>query len=169
VLVADTSLRKLLNGNGLHVSMNIDRLLRRRTVASIARILLVGLAVTSTSGHFLAAGQQPTPSPGSKQPAKAPVAIKIELLANRPVVRVRINGQGPFTFLVAPEAEATLIDQTLATELKLKSQGDRSATSQLEVEMEFGASKLLNVTDFDQGSGSDSRSVRSKKAFPTRR
>ena len=47
--------------------------------------------------------------------------------------------------MVAPEAEATLIDQSLATELKLKSPGDRNATSQLEVEMEFGTSKLLNV------------------------
>jgi hypothetical protein len=67
------------------------------------------------------------------------------LLANRPVIRAKVNGIGPFTWLVAPEAEATLIDQALARELNLKPPSDRTAAPEMEVEIDLGTSTLTHV------------------------
>ena len=49
-----------------------------------------------------------------------PVAIPMELMSGRPVVRVTVNGQGPYAFLIAPEDQATQIDRELADALKFK-------------------------------------------------
>jgi hypothetical protein len=104
--------------------------------------LLVCLVVTSAGRHVLTAGQQPPSRAAQKQSADEPVAVPMELLANRPLVRVKVNGRGPFAFLVAPEAPATLIDPSLVSELKLKAEGDRNAAPQFELQMEFGTSKV---------------------------
>ena len=116
----------------------------QRRIVAAARTLLVGFIVTSAPGHFLAADQQPAASPGLNQSVEAPITIPMELFANRPLVRVRINGQGPFAMLFAPEIPTTLIDRTLAAELNTKPQTDRTASSPLELGMEFGG-KPLNV------------------------
>ena len=55
------------------------------------------------------------------------------------LVRLRINGQNPFVFLVGPEAPTTLVEHALVAELKLKPQSDRPAYARLELEMAFGA------------------------------
>ena len=73
--------------------------------------MLVGFAVTSARTE-LRAGEQSVSSPRVARPAEAPLVIPMELLANRPLVRASINGQGPFPFLVVPEEQATLIDQS---------------------------------------------------------
>jgi hypothetical protein len=49
-----------------------------------------------------------------------PVAIPMELMSGRPVIRVTVNGQGPYAFLIAPEDQATQIDRELADALKFK-------------------------------------------------
>ena len=52
----------------------------------------------------------------SRSHATAPVAeatsieLPMELLASRPLIRVKINGQGPFGFLLDPEATHNVID-----------------------------------------------------------
>jgi hypothetical protein len=50
----------------------------------------------------------------------APVAIPMELMSGRPVIRVTVNGQGPYAFLIVPEDQATQIDRELADTLKFK-------------------------------------------------
>jgi hypothetical protein len=90
---------------------------------------------------LVAGGQQTT---GSTRSAKAPepITIPMELLGNRPVIRIKINEMGPFSMLVAPDAEATVIDRTLAAQLQLKPQKD---SAPVQVEMDIGMSKLSNV------------------------
>lgn len=124
--------------------MTRDRFLRHK-FTSVAGTLLVGFTMTFAFSQLLA-GQQPVSSPRVQQPVETPLAIPMELLANRSLVRARINGLGPFPVLVAPEEQATLIDQSLATELKLKPTDDRAATSPLDLQMAFGTGKPLNVS-----------------------
>jgi hypothetical protein len=122
--------------------MKPGQFLRRKVAA--ARTLLVGFVVTTAPGPFLATRQQPAASQGLNQSVEAPIVIPMELLANRPLARVKINGQGPFAVLFAPEIPTTLIDRTLVAELNAKPQNDRTATSPLELQIEFGG-KPLNV------------------------
>lgn len=53
-------------------------------------------------------------------PPVEPVTVPFELFANRPLVRVSINGQGPFPLLIGPEEQQTHIDPELAELLKLR-------------------------------------------------
>ena len=53
-------------------------------------------------------------------PAVEPISLPFELIANRPVVRVSINGQGPFPLLIGPEEQQTHIHPELAELLKLR-------------------------------------------------
>lgn len=53
-------------------------------------------------------------------PAVEPITVPFELFANRPLVRVAINGQGPFPLLIGPEEQQTHIDPELAELLKLR-------------------------------------------------
>jgi hypothetical protein len=112
---------------------------------SVTRTLLLSVTLASALGRFVAGDQQPARPPRSPKSVEAPIAIPMELLGGRPVIRAKVNGQGPFAWLIAPEAQATLIDQTLAIELKLKTRNESAATSQVEVEMELGTSKLANL------------------------
>jgi hypothetical protein len=64
-----------------------------------------------------------------------PVLIPMELLANRPLVRGMVNGQGPVAFLIVPDARRTLIDPELGDALKIHRQG--SAVPEAEVELAF--------------------------------
>lgn len=74
-----------------------------------------------------------------------PAVIPMELLANRPVIRATVNGQGPFAFLITPEDDTTLIDRELAEQLKLKEikrpAGGNGTMPALTVEIAFGAGK----------------------------
>lgn len=68
----------------------------------------------------------PPPPPVSNarrlaEPEKAgPIVLPMELVAGRPVIRMTINGKGPYAFLVSTGAQTTVIDQKLAEELQLK-------------------------------------------------
>jgi hypothetical protein len=121
---------------------------------SVTRTLLLSVTMAFALGRLVAVGQQPAPSPRSPKSVGAPIAIPMELLGGRPVIRVKINGQGPFALLIAPEAPLTLIDQTLAPELKLKTRNEGGPTAQVDVEMELGTNKLANlrvdVTDMER-------------------
>ena len=73
-----------------------------------------------------------------------PIGIPLELLANRPIVRFTVNGQGPFAFLVAPSEPRSLIDPELAETLKLR-QPKSGPAPDLTVEFGFGVNKTLKV------------------------
>ena len=76
--------------------------------------------------------------PSGPAPAAVdPVVIPLELLANRPVVRFTVNGQGPFAFLVAPSAPRSVIDPELAESLKLRQ--PKPGAPELTVDLGFGA------------------------------
>lgn len=51
------------------------------------------------------------------------VTLPMELFAGKPVVEVKINGQGPFRLFLDTGAGATVLDQDLADELKLTPDG----------------------------------------------
>ena len=71
----------------------------------------------------------------SAQEATQPVMISMELLANRPIVRATINGQGPFPFLLGSEDLRTIVDPELADTLKLK---PAKGATELTVDLGFG-------------------------------
>jgi hypothetical protein len=115
------------------------------TFAAHALLLLVSFVVGSLPGHVLATSRQADSSQRPGRVIEAPVAIPFELLANRPVIRAKVNGMGPFAWLVAPEGEATLIDQALVRELNLKPPSDGTAAAETEVEIDLGTSTLTHV------------------------
>ena len=114
------------------------------TIQRIVNIVLVGLGIALQLVHVATAVQQVALPAGLKQPAVAPLAISMELLANRPIIRAKVNGQGPFALLVVPEGQATLIDESLVTDLKLRPQKDGTATV-VNIEIDVGSNKLPNV------------------------
>ncbi len=69
-----------------------------------------------------------------------PVMISMELLANRPIVRATINGQGPFPFLLGSEDQRTIVDPELAETLKLKL---AKGATELTVDLGFGPAQHL--------------------------
>ena len=93
----------------------------------MTRTLAIALLLVASS----ASAQEGTPTPQPQQPVRfgrepvvdavvEPVVVPFELMANRPLVRVTINGQGPFPILLGPEEQQSHIDPELAEALKLK-------------------------------------------------
>jgi hypothetical protein len=95
----------------------------RVSVLLVASATLVGSPVRAVS------------SERASQPAAQPVMISMELLANRPIVRATINGQGPFAFLLGSEDQRSLVDPELADTLKLK---PAKGATELTVDLGFG-------------------------------
>jgi len=114
---------------------------RRRLTAAIGAIF------TATSVLQSAQLTAPPPPPAAKPAAVEPVApaepsedagiqSPIELLTGRPIVRIMVNGQGPFAFLIDPLAPRALIDQTLVEALALK--GQPGVAGRVEVQIDLG-------------------------------
>lgn len=61
------------------------------------------------------------------------VLIPLELIANRPLVRAMLNGQGPFALLVVPGARQTLIDAELGEALKIHRSGNAAPEAPVEL------------------------------------
>lgn len=97
--------------------------LTRVSVLLIASFMLPGGAVRAVS------------SERTSQPTAQPVMISMELLANRPIVRATINGQGPFPFLLGSEDQRSIVDPELADTLKLKL---AKGATELTVDLGFG-------------------------------
>lgn len=108
--------------------------------SSICSTLLTSVLLASGLSTVLVA-QQSAPLRKSEPAAETPVTMPIELIANRPIVRLKIGDQGPFALLVAPEAQATLIDRTLFPELKPKAE-DAAKTSTPDVDIGLGPMTL---------------------------
>jgi len=82
----------------------------------------------------------------AREPAKAaPVEVPMEMLAGRPLIRVTINGQGPFPLLVGPDVQKTLIDRKLVELLKITPLKTPNGGSEHEVELGFGTAKGIKV------------------------
>jgi hypothetical protein len=101
------------------------------------------------------------------EPEKAgPIVLPLELVAGRAVVRLMVNGKGPYAFLVSTGAPVTVIDEKLAVELALKPpvpekpkpgekpveppkekarEQDKRAAAMLELDLEAGTTKLTKV------------------------
>jgi hypothetical protein len=150
----------------------VDRCVRM-IVRLTGRTLITSVALAFGLSHVLAGSQQ-RPQPGrSGQGADTPITMPMELLANRPIVRMKIGEQGPFALLVSPEAQATVIDRTLSTELKLRPQSGGIA-SPPDVEIELGPSKVrVTVADLarllpDFSPAVRPRGILSASAWPNR-
>jgi len=96
--------------------------------------------------------QTPTPKPAPRPaatsapaPAATSIELPMELVASRPLVRVKINGQGPFGFLLDPEATQTVIDARLIDTLKLVPLKSADGAVYRLVDLEIGKSQLTNV------------------------
>jgi hypothetical protein len=81
--------------------------------------------------------------------ASGSLELPMELVASRPLVRVKINGQGPFAFLLDPEAMQTVIDARLIETLKIVPLKNADGSIERRVDLEIGPSKLENVA-FEQ-------------------
>ncbi|HYN08909.1 MAG TPA: aspartyl protease family protein [Vicinamibacterales bacterium] len=95
--------------------------------------------------------------------AAGPIVLPMELVAGRPVIRLMVNGKGPYAFLVSTGAQTTVIDEKLASELALKppsekekekagekpnekeKERDKKAPAMLELDLEAGTTKLPKV------------------------
>lgn len=116
------------------------------------RVLAAGVVAVLAGTHGVGdarSSEQAAPAKSETQP----LVLNLEFLAGRPLVRVSVNGKGPFAFLLSPQAETTLIDRRLASELNLNPQGSASGGTQIEVTFEFGATKTpvsAEVTDIAQ-------------------
>ena len=98
------------------------------------RIFMITLVLIS--GRFSRLADPRLAAQSAPAPTVEPVAIPMELLTNRPIVRFTVNGQGPFVFLVAPKEPRSLIDPELAEALKLKQ--PKPGTADLTVDLGFG-------------------------------
>jgi hypothetical protein len=153
-------------------------------------------------GDPAAAPQTPTPQPQgvsrarrlAEPEAAGPIVLPMELVAGRPVIRLLVNGKGPYAFLVSTGAQTTIIDEKLASELALKppsekdkekagekttekekeKERDKKAPAMLELDLEAGTTKLSKVqvlaTDItkyvaDAGLAGRSRGVLSLSAW----
>jgi Aspartyl protease len=125
----------------------------------------------------------------SEVPAAGPIVLPMELVVGRPVVRLTVNGKGPYAFLVSTGATTTMIDEKLAAELLLKppvvekdkekeqakeEKKDKKGPVILELDLEAGTTKLTKVqtlsTDItkyvaDAGLAGRSRGVLSLSAW----
>jgi hypothetical protein len=120
--------------------------------------------------------------------APGPIVLPLELVAGRPVIRLLVNGKGPYAFLVSTGAQTTIIDEKLAAELELKPPTDKEkeaagekpadkskkGPAMLELDLEAGTTKLQKVqvlasdiTKYvaDAGIASKSRGVLSLSAW----
>ena len=76
---------------------------------ALATILLVAVAF----------GQHPDDVPKAIGVTANKASVPFTLYGNKPVVEVKINGQGPYSFFLDTGAGGTVLDQSLADELKL--------------------------------------------------
>jgi hypothetical protein len=109
-----------------------------RAIQVVMLTLVLASGVSRLHADQLAAPSAPAPA------AADALVIPLELLANRPIVRFTVNGQGPFAFLVAPTELRSLIDPELAEALKLRQ--PKAGAPELTVDLGFGAAaKTLKV------------------------
>ena len=111
--------------------------------------LLVAVVVRTMGMGDVHRSEQSAPA----KPEGQPLVLNMELLASRPLVRVNVNGKGPFAFLLSPEDETTQVDRALAAELNVKPQTHAGGGTQIDVTFELGTTKTTvtaSVADIAQ-------------------
>ena len=68
-------------------------------------------------------------SPPEKMTLAGPVTVPLELVEGRLVVSAKVNGRGPFKFILDSGAEVSLLADTFATEAGLPSEGEMQVGS----------------------------------------
>ena len=111
--------------------------------------LLVAVVVRTMGMGDVHRSEQSVPA----KPEGQPLVLNMELLASRPLVRVNVNGKGPFAFLLSAEDETTQVDRALAAELNVKPQTHAGGGTQIGVTFELGTTKTTvtaSVADIAQ-------------------
>jgi hypothetical protein len=103
--------------------------------AFLASLLFVLSPLNRTDGLAALAPGQDKASPMLEVP--------LERLVNRPLVRITVNGKGPFPFLIDAEIPRTLIDRKFAESLKLKI--PKNKETPLVLELGVGSSTIPMV------------------------
>ena len=63
-------------------------------------------------------------APSSTHLGRETVTVPMKLVMNRPTVEVKVNGQGPYLFVLDTGAGTNVLDPKLAKELGLESSGE---------------------------------------------
>jgi predicted aspartyl protease len=107
-----------------------------------------GLVFPATVGCILAATGPALPQPPSRSPTK-PVGFTLAQ-PDKPLIllETRVDGQGPFRFVLDTGAGLTMISPALASKLQIKREGSqRGFGAGGSVEVHFGAVKSLAIGD----------------------
>lgn len=121
--------------------MRLQMLNLLRSIGRITRSLNTGLCIVLV---LLFIGQQTRAADRSvdQTPKQAEPKISVPAdgasvsmleIGGRPVVEVRVNGQGPFRFILDTGATTTVVDSGLASQLSLPSSASGSSIAQLQV------------------------------------
>lgn len=107
----------------------------------LAAVAASRLPVIDSNARGVLAYEQDKPATPA---APARLEVPLERLVNRPLVRITVNGQGPFPFLIDAELTRTLIDRKLVETLKLKLP-KKGAETPLALELGVGTTKIPMV------------------------
>jgi hypothetical protein len=115
-----------------------------RSATLVIVAFLLSTAIDARQGVDV---RQRKPSSESAEPVDPPGTIEMpmELLANRPLIRIPVNDGSKFGFLVDPLAKATLVDGSLVELLKLKPQAAPDGTTAMSVDLGIGPQKVTGV------------------------
>jgi predicted aspartyl protease len=91
--------------------------------AAFGLFLSVGLMATVAQHSEPAPDRHASDAPTKIALSSTEVVVPMQLVGRKPVVEVKINGQGPFRFFLDTGAGATVMDQSLVDELKLPVRG----------------------------------------------
>ncbi|WP_148210102.1 retroviral-like aspartic protease family protein [Candidatus Korobacter versatilis] len=101
---------------------------KRRSYRVIAGLVM--LAVVAAVGALLAQVHNHASLPDPVvELARDSMTLPLTTVGGRPIVQVRVNGSGPYPFILDTGAEGTLITMALANELKLPISGEVKVAS----------------------------------------
>jgi hypothetical protein len=111
------------------------------------RLYAIVVCALVLAGFHTLVGAQFAPRPPQSAPVKTR-QLPMELLANRPAVRILVNKQGPFLFLIDPTRDTTLVDPSLVAELKPQPQRARGGSaSRYDVSLSLGPEIVTVAVD----------------------
>ena len=131
----------------MRASIAIRATAHAKTCGRLILVVFATLATTRAVESAQLAGPPPPPQQSKPAPPAEPqepteppatVQLPIELVASRPIVRIKVNGQGPFAFLIDPLASQVRIDATLVESLELKTLPGFAGRIEAHLDLAFG-------------------------------